>query len=96
MTKTGAAGSKLRDDLIKTRALIDTEDKWRGVRLSDPGLCILQAANRATGFRPNDVMRAIRVVLGVNCNTAVFIFNDDLSTKHADVMRVLDRAIAAA
>jgi hypothetical protein len=95
----------LRDDLIAAKALIDTPEKWaKGseVDTTEGRRCAAVACNdfalahsmfgRLQSALPSP-HRERAASLGV---AAIFDFNDDPRTTHADIMALFDRAIAAA
>lgn len=92
-----------RDDLIAAKALIDTPEKWgKGMGRAPANLCALDTCERVCkqerGYawaRLESMVRALRGALPPGREAAVYQFNDDPSTTHADIMALFDRAIAA-
>ena len=101
--------SQVVKDLRAARALLDHPSKWvKGCLRSGGGFCIIGAANEVTlgpahrrtmsdedarWVRATAILHAIEAALP-RCGL-IADFNDARSTKHADIMDLFDRAIAA-
>ena len=92
----------LRDDLIATKALIDTPDKWakNPTQFSKrkPGMCIVEAVRNATSSTTDhiDCHAQLTKALRRTGYSSLTMFNDARTVTHADIMALFDRAIKAA
>lgn len=96
----------VKSTLIATKALIDTPEKWvKGTpfKITKKGCsyCLSGALNEVTGdFWPRRSARAAlidQINFGLPLHTRSIVgFNDNPSTTHADVMKLLDKAIERA
>ena len=96
--------SKVRENLIAARALIDTPEKWGkgGYVSATPNVCFCAVGALANAncwsFAEVWHERAIDVLydkLPPNSG-GLTVYNDHPDTTHADIMALFDRAIAAA
>jgi hypothetical protein len=96
--------SETADILRKAKALIDTPEKWRqGLNHGDDSkLCAGDAMMSASReLRPIDPAFAYaaarsKVLEGIGRLDGLVLWNDDPTTRHADVMQAFDAAIALA
>ena len=94
----------VRDNLIAARALIDTPEKWGKEDYEPrPGcFCIFGAIAKVKGVEASPIVEGgpenefLEEALPDDFDGGVVAFNDDPFTKHADIMALFDRAIAAA
>jgi hypothetical protein len=96
----------LKDDLIAAKALIDSPEKWtKGTYRDEAGcMCPIGAVAKAMGVEysvtpPNlgSVERLLNdIAASVSDAPTVVAFNDRVTTTHADIMALFNRAIEAA
>lgn len=92
----------VREDLVAAKALIDTPRKWRKGDYDRGGrCCAVGAVVRVVGGEISDAeyssaALALEAALLPEQGKKVFLFNDNPTTTHADIMALFDRAIAAA
>jgi hypothetical protein len=92
----------LKSDLTAARALIDTPEKWTQHNPSavTNTYCIVTATalgrSYANAARANLALHCTAALRGREIMDNLINFNDDPATTHADVLRLFDRAIAAA
>ncbi len=94
----------IRDNLIAAKELISDPAKWgRGAGPHEDGtMCVLEAVRVATTKRPvayadlSEWKLLAKALPDGDYKTAKFVggYNDNPSTTHADIMALLDRAIA--
>lgn len=93
---------KLIENLKAAKALIDTPEKW-GKGTYEPGpdcYCVVGALKAANGWSEFEVWntKAINALYSA-CDDrfeGIVDLNDHPDTTHADIMALIDRAIAAA
>lgn len=90
----------LRDDLVATRALIDSPEKWLKEELSNGrgGFCIIGALTEINApWRETKAALVAALPAAWNHGQYSLVpFNNARTTTHADIMALFDRAIKAA
>lgn len=88
--------STIRENLIAARALIDTPEKWRKGQQGG-AYCLGTALGEACTRVEFEKVRAAVVrhlPSPVARRLAIVAFNDDPNTTHADILALIDRAVA--
>jgi hypothetical protein len=91
----------LKSDLIAAKALIDTPEKWRKHSFGEGSgpFCAMGAARKVAGDIYEARFDAMRLALMAKLPwgyTSVSRWNDRKARTHGQVMKLFDRAIAAA
>lgn len=97
------------DGLLAVRALLSAPERWtQGYFACDSTgtavdfscddatrFCVLGAILRVADNAPSFIRSQMRARIAREANSKVHYFNDSPLTTHADILRVLDQAIAA-